>query len=256
MTEIVAGSFYDCRQLKWVKLPQGLTTIATSAFDSSTALESVTPFLPDTLTSIGASAFYNCTALEGDLKLHGPSLSIGHNNNQNWRSAFVNTAITSADITAPLAGLDGYLFSGCARLASVSLPDTVTSFGGYCFSGCSSLPEITVPQTVSSIGDRVFATCSALTNVYFRGTVPTTRNANAFFGQAANRIRVFVPSDDPAWTQDFYGANVTPMDETLRVAYRAIFPTGKMAKGQFTWSTKMWFCTWDPHASRTIIILR
>ena len=46
------------------------------------------------------------------------------------------------------------------------------------------------------------------------------------------------------------------MDETLRAAYRAVFPTGKMAKGQFTWSTKMWFCTWDPRGSRTIIILR
>ena len=118
------------------------------------------------------------------------------------------------------------------------------------------MTEIVLPEALASIGNYTFQNCTALTNVYFKGTVPTTREANVFYRLSANKIRVFVPSDDAAWTQDFYNDNVTPMDETLRAAYRSVFPTGKLPRGQFTWSTKMWFCTWDPRGSRTIIMLR
>ena len=83
-----------------------------------------------------------------------------------------------------------------------------------------------------------------------------TRDANAFWGQRDNQVRVFVPRDDPSWTQDFYNANVTPMDAALTESYRSIFPEGRLAKGRFTWKYPMWFCTWDPRGSRTIILLR
>jgi hypothetical protein len=257
MTEIVGFSFNDCKQLKWVKLPQGVRTYGTSCFTGCSELESITPFLPYGVTSIGAAAFMNCPKLAGDIVLAGDEpLTLTHHNNNGYGIFQGCSSLTSATITAPATLTCGQMFLNCSSLKSIVLPDTLERLYGSDFSGCSALTEIILPESLDTIGGSTFNNCTALTNVYFKGTVPTTRAANAFNGQTANKIRVFVPSDDPAWTQDFYGANVTPMDETLRAAYRAIFPTGKMAKGQFTWSTKMWFCTWDPHASCTIIILR
>ena len=209
------------------------------------------------MTSIGAAAFLDSPKLVGDLVLAGVApLTLTHHGNNGYGIFQGCSSLTSATITAPATVTCGQMFLNCSSITNLVLPDTLERLYGSDFSGCSALTGIVLPEPMDSIGNNTFQGCTALTNVYFRGTVPTTRGANAFFGQAANKIRVFVPSDDPAWTQDFYGATVTPMDETLRAAYRAIFPTGKLAKGQFTWTTKMWFCTWDPHASCTIIILR
>ncbi len=257
MTEIVGFSFNDCKQLKWVKLPQGVKTYGTSCFTGCSELESITPFLPYGVTSIGAAAFMNCPKLAGDIVLAGDEpLTLTHHNNNGYGIFQGCSSLTSATITAPATLTCGQMFLNCSSLKSIVLPDTLERLYGSDFSGCSALTEIILPESLDTIGGSTFNNCTALTNVYFKGTVPTTRAANAFNGQTANKIRVFVPSDDAAWTQDFYNDNVTPMDETLRAAYRAVFPTGKLPRGQFTWSTKMWFCTWDPHASCTIIILR
>lgn len=52
----------SCRLLTYVNLPDTLTSIGVSAFNSCSSLLEIT--LPDTLTSIGSYAFYGCTSLQ------------------------------------------------------------------------------------------------------------------------------------------------------------------------------------------------
>ena len=56
------GGFAGCSSLKYVKLPEGITSIATEMFSGCTSLESVD--IPYGVTSIGSKAFENCDSIK------------------------------------------------------------------------------------------------------------------------------------------------------------------------------------------------
>jgi uncharacterized repeat protein (TIGR02543 family) len=84
--------------------------------------------------------------------------------------------------------------TGCASLARIILPDSVTSIGNSAFHSCTSLTEInipdgitviegwtfygtaltsvTIPVSVQSIGMSAFNACYSLTSVTFQGGIP------------------------------------------------------------------------------------
>ena len=51
------------------------------------------------------------------------------------------------------------LFFLCTSLASIRIPDAVTSIGGKAFMGCTSLASITIPDSVTNIGLYAFPSC-------------------------------------------------------------------------------------------------
>ncbi len=53
-------------------------------------------------------------------------------------------------------------FAGCARLASVRLPDTVEVIGDKAFEGCSGIKEMTIPRGTVSVRGGAFSGCSGL----------------------------------------------------------------------------------------------
>lgn len=53
-------------------------------------------------------------------------------------------------------------FSGCRNLASVVIPNSVTSIGSHAFFDCRSLTSVNIPSSVTSIGDDVFGKCDSL----------------------------------------------------------------------------------------------
>ena len=93
--------------------------------------------------------------------------------------------------------LDGYTrigewaFSCCARLTSVTIPNSVTSIGNRALWDCSGLTSIEIPNSVTSIGDRAFWGCTGLTSVtigdktYKKQTV-TNGKCNAYKAFNAN----------------------------------------------------------------------
>ena len=56
-------------------------------------------------------------------------------------------------------------FKGCANLASLTLPNTVTTIGENSFWNCTSLASLTIPESLTSIGLKAFYDCSPV-NVY------------------------------------------------------------------------------------------
>lgn len=57
------------------------------------------------------------------------------------------------------------IFQACSNLASVTIPDGVTSIGRSAFENCSSVDGFTIPQTVDTIGAYAFFNCKGVLNV-------------------------------------------------------------------------------------------
>jgi hypothetical protein len=70
-------------------------------------------------------------------------------------------------------------FYACTSLASVTIPNSVTSIGEGAFYGCTSLTNVTIPNSVTNIGAWAFFDCESLTSVTFQGTI-TSDNFDSY----------------------------------------------------------------------------
>ena len=138
-----------------VRLPEGLTSIGTTAFYLCGQLTSIT--IPDSVTRIGERAFEVCHSLkEVSLPAHLSSIEA---------SAFGYTGLTSLTIPDGVSSIGDLAFPNCEQLTSVTIPGSVTSIGGWAFGNCSSLRSVTIGSGVTSIGMLAFNYCPSLTSV-------------------------------------------------------------------------------------------
>ena len=143
-----------------LEIPDGVTSIGSSAFENCSGLISVTFGENSQLASIGSSAFEGCSGLI--------SVSFGENSQLTsiGSSAFYNcrglTSVTFGE-NSQLTSIGLYAFDGCSGLTSIEIPSGVTSIGYNAFDGCSGLTSIEIPASVTSIGNEAFRGCDGLT---------------------------------------------------------------------------------------------
>ena len=163
--------FSGCENLTSVTIGNGVTSIGEQAFDGS-KLTSVT--IPNSVTSIGRSAFYHCRSLTS-VTIPNSVTSIGSGafhetawyNNQPDGLVYAgkvaykykgemsaNKNITIKDGTL---GIAEAAFSGCDRLTSVTIPNSVSTIGYNAFFDCSGLIFVTIPNSVTTIGYGAFS---------------------------------------------------------------------------------------------------
>lgn len=63
------------------------------------------------------------------------------------------------------ANIGSYAFNYCCNLASITIPDNVTSIGNSAFSYCHSLTSITIPDGMTSINSDAFSACFSLSSI-------------------------------------------------------------------------------------------
>ena len=111
-------------------IPNGVTSIGSSAFYKCSGLTSVT--IPNSVTSIGSEAFARCSGL------------------------------TSITIPNSVTSIGGYAFINCSNLTSVTIPNSVTSIGYQAFEGCSSLTSVKSKiETPFTFGSNAFKNVSS-----------------------------------------------------------------------------------------------
>ncbi len=96
--------YINGKEITELKIPDGVTSIGSSAFSGCSSLTSIT--IPDSVTYIGSSAFRDCSSL------------------------------TSVTIPNSVTYIGSSAFRDCSSLTSINIPNGVTSIGESTFHNC------------------------------------------------------------------------------------------------------------------------
>ncbi|MBE6958033.1 MAG: leucine-rich repeat domain-containing protein [Ruminococcaceae bacterium] len=149
---VLADSFFLCRGVTSVVLPEGVTVIEPAAFYLCENMISVT--LPESLTEIGKTAFLGCYSL-CEVTIPGSVEVIG-------ARAFLRCGLRTVRIAPGVKVLETGAFRNCDDLTEIRLPDSVISIGPGAFHGCTKLYRAVLPATLKKMGNGVFLGCEEL----------------------------------------------------------------------------------------------
>ncbi|MFI3255705.1 MAG: leucine-rich repeat domain-containing protein [Eubacteriales bacterium] len=124
------NTFYGCKMLKSVNLPQKITSLTEKMFYQCVSLEQIV--IPENVIELGHSVFYECAKLK--------------------------------EIVLPesIAEIPHSVFSKCSSLSSVTLPKMLTKIGRNCFWDCTSLKNLNFPEYTVEVDEFVFFDCPYL----------------------------------------------------------------------------------------------
>lgn len=170
-------AFYECRNLKEITIPNGVTEIGEYAFRGCKSLESIT--IPDGVTTIGDYAFSYCDNLTS-ITIPDSVTSIGkyafydtgyYNDASNWENnvLYINNHLIEYTGTARsvivkenILTCADYAFSESNRLSTIELPDSLRNIGKNTFYKCRQLESINIPDSVETIGASAFEECTRM----------------------------------------------------------------------------------------------
>ena len=202
------NSFYGCKNLESIILPDNLEIIGDYAFYECSNLTNI--ILPDNLYLIGSNSFEECLNLTSITipenvyqicSLFGSSENLKLTNVyykgtlQQWCSMYecgpfpehenfyLKGEKLPSELTIPndITTIPNYAFSGCSSLTKVTIPDSVTNIGAETFSHCPNLTSVNIPDSVTEIGYSAFSDCSSLKSITIPDSV-TTIEGSTFLG--------------------------------------------------------------------------
>ncbi|MBR3307691.1 MAG: leucine-rich repeat protein [Lachnospiraceae bacterium] len=165
---IAANVFKGRSELRYVSIPDSVTTIGNEAFSGCKNLEVVE--LSKSLVSLGKSVFKNCTSL-GSIEIPKSLQSCTEN-------------YGSLDYTS-----DGGAFEGCSNLSDITFEEGITKIPGHIFVGCSGIKQVTIPNTVTEIGVKAFSH-TGLEKIIIPDSVTIIRNSA--FGNCKNATEIIL----------------------------------------------------------------
>ncbi len=233
MTAIGHRSFLGCTALETVDIPSTITEWGNYSFEDCTSLKNVT--LHDGLIVLGGGAFYK-TAIES---IYIPSTIEKWESTNDYsgsgHGAFQDCtnlkSITFGDGLKELGSLDGGMknvFHGCSSLEEVAFGDdsqlTAIAFG--VFSNCANLKRVEIPDNVTNIQD-VFTLTSSITSLYLY-----SRTLDAY--NLPKNARILCYGDAVAKNQITCSGIENEISKTLNELKTAVKEAGKYSEKDYT----------------------
>ena len=163
VTSIGSSAFYGCKSLKSVVIPEGVTSIDSSAFNGCWRLKNVA--IPKTVTSIGNAAFYGCESLTSVVIPEGVT-RVGYKAFEDC----VKLPFFKDSSGVKYLGNKENPYLVLIHATSGAIHPLTKVIYGEAFQDCS-LKEITIPEHITQIGNGAFAKQKGLT-VTFAGAIP------------------------------------------------------------------------------------
>ena len=143
--------------------------------------------IPDTIPYIGDSAYSNCKYFGENLVIpesiirigstaflgidNLKTVTLGSNVAVMGQGAFAGCLnLVEVNLNEALTFISPYCFE-CTDIASLSLPNSITSIGQRAFQSCQLLESLTINRGLTSIGDDVFQHCDNLSALNYEGTM-------------------------------------------------------------------------------------
>ena len=180
------GSFYNCKTLTNIKIPNNSQSIGAYAFFNCEKLTNIT--ISNNILSIGLAAFSGCDDLSkinytgnltGWCNINGLDNLMQYG--KTTKSLYISETKLSTELTIPkeIYAIKNGAFTNCSELTNITIPNGITSIGNATFKGCSGLTNITLPDSITSIGYAAFSNCTGLTSITIPNNV-TYINGHAF----------------------------------------------------------------------------
>ena len=120
-----------------------------------------------------------------------------------------NGCTNLASVTLPntVTTIYNHAFDACTRLNFIILPSSVTKINPYAFYNCSGLNTIIIKGQVTNIGNYAFRGCTGLTSITVYATTPPTLAANGPLQNVPTDIPVYVPCGKKTTYQNSSGWN-------------------------------------------------
>ncbi len=235
VTSIGDSAFWGCDNLTIITLGTNVTFIGNSAFGTCHKLVEVYNLSALKITKgsvdngeVGKSALNIYTATEGKKKTFETEdgfifyedgdtrYLVGYKGN--------DTEITlPSDCNGKSYDVYSYAFYYSDKLASVIIPDSVTSICDNAFDHCNSLTNVTIGNSVTSIGYASFSWCYDLTTIIISNSV--THIADWAFWVCDSLTNVFYTGTEAEWNAISIGSVNEDLTSAPRYYYSENEPT-------------------------------
>lgn len=145
VTSIDDKAFYKCSELTTVSVPNSVTHIGEEAFSETAWLDNQ----PDGLVYAGKHAYL----FKGEMP-QGTEITIEEGTLTVADGAFSHTGLASVTIPNSVTSIGCEAFSMCENLTSVTIPNSVTRIDGNAFEGCTGMTSIFVASGNSKYDSR------------------------------------------------------------------------------------------------------
>lgn len=181
-------AFYGCGSLSLINMPDNLQYVNTSAFEGCVSLPSAEFH---SLQDIGYKAFYGCSGLQW-VKLPDCMHNVGE-------SAFEDcSSLASINLPDGIENIGFGAFAG-SGLKSVKWPESMTEMSSDMFNGCTNLSSVTLGSKLNEISDGAFEGCPNIVEVnslnptppeFYIGTYGFSGFEDEVYGNAVLRVPV------------------------------------------------------------------
>jgi hypothetical protein len=164
---IAESAFQNCTSLTGtLVIPDSVFTIKDWAFSYCYKLSAVR--IPQTVSQIGTSAFNTCSGLftvNPANTSYSSSDGVLFSADQSMLIQFPASKKGSYAVPSTVGDIAPYSFANCTELTSITIPTATNTIEDYAFSGCTGLTgSFPISSAISYIGQNVFTDCQGITD--------------------------------------------------------------------------------------------